>query len=252
MKTMYSLILVAAIAIPAAASAQTAPAADATGTWSASFNTQNGTIPATLTFKKSGDKITGTLASDQGSTDLEAEIKGKALTVWFNYNANGQSIPIEMSGTIDGDTAKGTMTAGGSPAGDWTATRSKDAKDAKDKDSKDKDSKDTKAPSSSATTSLTGDWSVTLQLDQINATPALTLKQDGEKLTGTYTSQQYGKFPLTGTVKGKDVTFAVTLNIEGNSMAANYTGTVQDDGSIKGAVDIGGMMSGSWSATRAK
>jgi len=252
MKTMYSLILVAAIAIPAAASAQTAPAADATGTWSASFNTQNGTIPATLTFKKSGDKITGTLASDQGSTDLEAEIKGKALTVWFNYNANGQSIPIEMSGTIDGDTAKGTMTAGGSPAGDWTAARSKDAKDAKDKDSKDKDSKDTKAPSSSATTSLTGDWSVTLQLDQINATPALTLKQDGEKLTGTYTSQQYGKFPLTGTVKGKDVTFAVTLNIEGNSMAANYTGTVQDDGSIKGAVDIGGMMSGSWSATRAK
>jgi hypothetical protein len=250
MKTMYSLILAAAIAIPAAASAQTTPAADATGTWNTSFNTQNGTIPATLTFKKSGDKITGTLASDQGSTDLEAEIKGKALTVWFNYNANGQSIPIEMSGTIDGDTAKGTMTAGGSPAGDWTATRSKDAKDPKDKDTK--DTKDTKASSSSAATSLSGDWSMTLQLDQINATPALTLKQDGEKLTGTYTSQQYGKFPLTGTVKGKDVTFAVTLNIEGNSMAANYTGTLQDDGSIKGAVDIGGMMSGSWSATRAK
>jgi hypothetical protein len=247
MKTMYSLILAAAIAIPAAASAQTTPAADATGTWNASFNTQNGTIPATLTFKKSADKITGTLASDQGSTDLEAEIKGKALRVWFNYNANGQSVPIEMSGTIDGDTAKGTMTAGGSPAGDWTATRSKDAKDPKDKETT-----DTKAPSSSSTTSLSGDWSMTLQLDQINATPALTLKQDGEKLTGTYTSQQYGKFPLTGTVKGKDVTFAVTLNIEGNSMAANYTGTLQDDGSIKGAVDIGGMMSGSWSATRAK
>ena len=83
MKTMYSLILAAALAIPAAASAQTTPAADAIGTWNTSFNTQNGTIPATLTFKKSGEKITGTLASDQGSTELEAELKGKALTVWF-------------------------------------------------------------------------------------------------------------------------------------------------------------------------
>src|SRR6516164_4731517 len=175
MKTMYSLILAAALAIPAAASAQTTPAADAIGTWNTSFNTQNGTIPATLTFKKSGEKITGTLASDQGSTELEAELKGKALTVWFNYNANGQSIPIEMSGTIDGDTAKGTMTAGGSPAGDWTATRAKDAKDTKG-------ATDTKAPAASSMQALTGDWAMTLQLDQINATPALTLKQDGEKL----------------------------------------------------------------------
>ena len=240
MKTMYSLVLAVCLAIPTAASAQTA-SADATGTWNASFNTQNGTIPATLTFKKAGDKIVGTIASDQGSSELEAELKGKTLTVWFNYNANGQAIPVEMTGTLDGDSAKGTMTAGGNAAGDWTATRNKSANDA--------------APSADAakeTPSLSGDWTMTLQLDQVNATPSLALKQDGEKLTGTYTSQQYGKFPLTGTVKGKDVAFSVTLNIEGNSITGNYTGTVQADGSIKGSADIGGMMSGTFTATRAK
>jgi hypothetical protein len=250
MKTIYSLLSVgcfaaACLAIPAAASAQTAPAADATGTWNASFSTQNGVIPATLTFKKAGDRITGTIASDQGSSELQAEVKGKALSVWFNYNANGQSIPIEMSGTIDGDSAKGTMTAGGSPAGDWTATREKDTKEAKD-------TKDPKAASSTSAASLTGDWTMSLQLDQINATPALTLKQDGEKLTGTYTSQQYGKFPLTGTVKGSEVAFAVTLSVEGNSVAATYAGKVQADGTIAGSVDIGGMMSGAFTAARAK
>src|SRR4029077_3746214 len=98
MRIICSLVVTAVVAVPAIAAAQTTPAADATGTWSASFNTQNGTAPATLTFKKNGDKITGTIASDQGSTDLEAELKGKALMVWFNYSANGQSIPIEMSG----------------------------------------------------------------------------------------------------------------------------------------------------------
>jgi len=237
MKTIYSLVLVAGLASPAAVSAQTAPA-DATGTWNASFNTQNGTIPATLTFKKSGDKIVGTIASDQGSSELEAEIKGKALTVWFNYNANGQSIPIEMSGTIEGDSAKGTMTAGGNAAGDWTATRAKDATDAKE-------------PSGSgATASLTGTWAMTLALEQVNATPSMTLKQDGEKLTGEYTSQQYGKFPLTGTVKGADVTFSVTMTIEGNGVTAAYAGKVQPDGTITGSVDIGGMMSGSFTATK--
>lgn len=247
MKITRSLALAALLAVPSAAAAQTpaTAAADATGTWNASFNTQNGAIPATLTFKKSGDKITGTIASDQGSSELEAEVKGKALTVWFNYNANGQSIPVEMSGTIDGDSAKGTMTAGGNAAGDWTATRSKDAKDAKDTKAT-----DTKEPAPASTASLTGAWTMSLNLDTVNATPSLTLKQDGEKLTGDYTSQQYGKFPLTGTVKGNEVTFSVTLNIDGNSITGTYSGKVQPDGSLAGSADIGGMMSGTWSATR--
>jgi hypothetical protein len=91
---------------------------------------------------------------------------------------------------------------------------------------------------------------MTLALDQVNATPSMTLKQDGEKLTGEYTSQQYGKFPLTGTVKGSDVNFSVTMTIEGNGITAAYAGKVQPDGSITGSVDIGGMMSGSFTATK--
>jgi hypothetical protein len=240
-----ALVVTALVALPVALAAQTtAPPADASGTWNASFNTQNGVIPATLTLKKSGDKIVGTIASQEGSSDLEAEVKGKALTVWFNYNANGQSIPIEMTGTIEGDKATGTMTAGGNAAGDWTATRSKDASAEKDTSAA-KDAKDAKAD-------LSGAWTVSLQLDQVSATPSLALKQDGEKLTGTYTSQQYGKFPLTGTVKGSDVSFSVTLNIDGNSITGTYTGKVQADGTLAGSADIGGMMSGTWTATRAK
>jgi hypothetical protein len=250
MKILQSFVIAALLAVPTTAAAQTpTPVADPIGTWNASFNTQNGVIPATLKFQKTGEKITGTIASDQGPNELEAEVKGKTLTVWFTYNANGQAIPIEMTGTIDGDSAKGTMTAGGNAAGDWTATRAKDTKD----------TKDTKGPAPAPSTpstpsypSLSGDWTMTLQLDQVNATPALTLKQDGEKLTGTYTSQQYGKFPLTGTVKGNDVNFSVTLNIDGNSITGTYAGKVQADGTIAGSVDIGGMMSGSFTATRAK
>jgi len=236
-----SFVLAACLAVPAAAAAQSV---DPLGTWSASFNTQNGVIPATLKLQKSGDKITGTISSDQGESPVEAQVKDKALTVWFNYNANGQAIPIEMTGTIDGDAAKGTMTAGGSPAGDWTATRAKDAKDAKEPP---------KAAAASGNASLTGDWSVSLQLDTITATPSLSLKQDGDKLTGEYVSQMYGKAPVSGTVKGTEVAFTVSLTVEGNTVTAVYTGVVQADGSLKGSVDIGGgAMAGTFSAVKKK
>ena len=244
MKHFKVFVLAACLAVPAAAAAQTpTAAADALGTWNASFNTQQGVIPATLKLEKSGDKITGSIGSQEGESPVEAEVKGRALTVWFNYNANGQAIPIEMTGTVDGDSAKGTMTAGGSPAGDWTATRAKDTKNPKD----------SKEPAkASGSSDVSGTWNASLQLDTISATPSFTLKQDGTKLTGEYVSQQYGKFPLSGEVTGTAVTFTVSMNIEGNALNAVYTGVLQADGSLKGTVDIGGAMGGTFSASRKK
>jgi len=252
MKTFSVAVLTACLAVPMTAAAQsttttstsTAAAADALGTWNATFNTQNGAIPATLTFEKSGDKIVGTIGSQQGDSPLEAEVKGKTLSVWFNYSANGNQIPVEMTGTIDGDTAKGTMNAGGSPAGDWTATR--------DKTKAATGAKDTKEPAKSGNADLSGTWNASLQLDTITATPSFTLKQEGTKLTGEYISQQYGKFPLSGEVTGTAVTFTVAMNIEGNALSAVYSGVVQGDGSLKGTVDIGGGMGGTFSATKKK
>jgi hypothetical protein len=240
MKYLSSFVMAACLAVPAAAAAQAPASVDPIGTWNATFNTQQGVMAATLKLEKSGDKIGGTITSQDGSTPVEAESKGKALTVWFNYNANGQPIPIELNGTVDGDAAKGTINAGGSPAGDWSATRVKDAKDAKD-------TKET-----AKGTDLSGNWNLTLQLDTITATPSMVLKQDGTKLTGEYTSQQYGKFPLSGEVTGTAVSFAVSMNIEGNAITASYSGVVQADGSLKGSVDLAGAMSGTFSASRKK
>lgn len=248
MKTFASFVLAACVAIPAAAAAQT-PAADAVGTWNASFNTQNGVVPATLKLQKSGDKITGTIGSDQGNAPVEAEVTGKTLKVWFNFASNGNQVPIEMSGTIEGDSVKGSFNAAGNPAGDWSATRAKDTKDTKDS----KDAKEPAKPAASGNANLAGDWNITLQLEAMTATPALTLTQDGDKLTGEYVSQMYGKAPVAGTVKGTEVTFTVSLSVEGNAVSAVYTGVVQADGSIKGSVDIAnGAMGGSFTAVKKK
>ena len=74
---------------------------------------------------------------------------------------------------------------------------------------------------------ITGDWTFTVQTDMGAGTPAITFKQDGEKLTGKYTGQ-LGAADLTGTVKGNDVKFTFTLDAQGKGTGAGPDGAFYD------------------------
>lgn len=246
MKHVHALLLALLIAAPVAAQTPAA-AADPAGTWDATFTTGQGEIPAQLKLRKDGDKLIGTIASQMGEAPVEWQAKDKTLTIWFTFSTQNGPTPIEMVGTVDGEKVKGSFSAGGQSAGEWVATRAKDAA-APPAEKKD-------APAASAAkpaASLTGDWVASVELPNMTANPGLTLKQDGETLTGDYTSAQYGKFPIKGTVKGNDVTFWFAMSVEGTAMNVTYTGKVEADGSLKGSVNYGDMMSGTFSATKKK
>ncbi len=249
MKTVLIATLVfsmaGSIAAQAPAAAASTAAADVTGTWNATFTTPNGEIPAQLKLAKADAKITGTISSQMGESNVEAQQKDKAVTIWFSMAGQNGPMAIELSATLDGDTLKGSTMAAGSPAGEWVATRAKPDPAA---------AATPGAPAASASAapaaSLTGTWNVSLELPNINATPTMVLKQDGEKLTGEYVSQQYGKFPLTGTVTGSDVTVTFAMNVEGTALNVVYAGKIDKDGKIAGTVNLGDMMNGTFAATR--
>ena len=244
MKTLNTLALIAFLA--STASAQT-PAVDVIGTWDVSLMTTQGqTIPSQVKLKKDGPKLVGTISSQMGEAPVEAEVKGNALTIWFNFQGQNGPMTIEMAGTVDGDKIKGTMGVGGQSGGEWVATRAKDAA------AKETPKEPAKAQPAAAKTDLTGTWNVTVELPNMTANPTIVLKQDGDKLTGEYTSAQYGKFPLTGTVNGTEVTFSFAMNVEGNGLNVTYTGTADKDGAFKGSVGYGDLMSGTFSAARKK
>ena len=96
--------------------------------------------------------------------------------------------------------------------------------------------------------SITGEWAFTVQTDQGGGTPTITFKQDGEKLTGKYNGQ-LGVADLTGTVKGNDVKFTFTVDVGGQQAPVSYAGTVEKN-TMKGTLDIGGMVSGTFTATK--
>jgi hypothetical protein len=97
---------------------------------------------------------------------------------------------------------------------------------------------------------VTGKWTFIVQTDAGSGTPAVTLKQDGEKLTGHYSSQNLGEADLTGTVKGQDIKFTFNADAQGTPLTITYTGTIENKDSIKGTVDLGGMAQGTFTAKR--
>jgi len=97
---------------------------------------------------------------------------------------------------------------------------------------------------------VAGKWNVTLELSSITGHPVITLKQDGEKLTGTYEGH-YGESPLTGTVKEKAISFTVTMVAEGTQTQGVFEGKIEGE-AMGGDVSFEGAGDGTWSAVRVK
>jgi hypothetical protein len=89
------------------------------------------------------------------------------------------------------------------------------------------------------TTNISGNWKLTLETPNGPAGPSVVLKQEGEKLTGTYKGR-FGESPLEGAVKGKEFKFTVKVNAQGQEILVEYAGAVDGD-TMKGKAKFGDM-----------
>jgi opacity protein-like surface antigen len=96
-----------------AAMAAAAFAADVTGTWTASFDTQVGKQNYTYTFKVVGNKLTGKAKSELAMTETdltEGTVNGDDISFVENLNYQGMPLKIVYKGKIAGDEIKFTRT----------------------------------------------------------------------------------------------------------------------------------------------
>jgi hypothetical protein len=96
---------------------------------------------------------------------------------------------------------------------------------------------------------VTGKWIFNVETAAGSGTPTMTFKQEGEKLTGHY-SGQLGEADLTGTVKGDAIEFKFAVDVQGQTLNATYSGTVDGKDSMKGKVDLVGLGEGTFTAKR--
>lgn len=80
---------------------------------------------------------------------------------------------------------------------------------------------------------VSGTWKWSVQGPGGEVETVLTLKQDGEKLTGTITGFGDESPIADGKYKDGEVTFKVVRNFNGNQITTLYTGKIAD-GALKG------------------
>jgi hypothetical protein len=113
-----------AAAAPSAPAAQpTGGAANVTGAWAFTVETQAGSGSPSFTFKQDGENLTGMYKGQFGEAPLTGTVKGSDIKFTVKVNAQGQDITITYSGKIDGNSMKGTASFGEMGEGTWTAKR---------------------------------------------------------------------------------------------------------------------------------
>lgn len=101
-------------------------AADVTGTWTASFDTQIGVQNYTYTFQIEDGKLTGTAKSQFGETKItEGTVKGDEIAFVENLDFQGQPLRIVYKGKISGDEIKFNRQVADVASEDFVAKRSK-------------------------------------------------------------------------------------------------------------------------------
>ena len=99
---------------------------------------------------------------------------------------------------------------------------------------------------------VTGKWVMALDMSVGTSEPFLELKQDGTKVTGTYTGR-YGSFALTGTIKARKLAFTFTMGSAAEPVEVAFTGEVSVDGqSMKGEANLSQMGEAVWTAKKEK
>ncbi len=116
MKTLFSLMFVAAVCAAPCLSADTPAIA---GTWQMTVQSPHGPIQGPMQLKQDGATFSGTYDAQMfGSMQVAGKVEGK--TVSFTLEMKEQQVTLTFSGTIDGNKMSGTFEP---HSGSWTATR---------------------------------------------------------------------------------------------------------------------------------
>jgi hypothetical protein len=128
-KTTYSIALAFAcgvlLILAGSILAADAPAYVA-GAWELTSEGRNGPMTQTLTIEQDGATIKGTLKGQRGDAPVEGAVAGNKITFSVKRQTqNGDTMVLEYTGTVDGDSIQGKVHSERFGERDFTAKRSK-------------------------------------------------------------------------------------------------------------------------------
>lgn len=88
---------------------------------------------------------------------------------------------------------------------------------------------------------LTGRWQLAVVTDNGTGYPILEIKQEGDRVTGSYTSNAMGARTIAGRVIGDTLSFTLSPSGAGEGMVLTYTARIVTPDSLNGYVDFAGQ-----------
>jgi hypothetical protein len=215
--------------------AATQAAENATGTWKWSYTAQNGDVfKSTATLKQDGEKLTGTVNGRFGEGEIsDGSVKNDEVVFSLKRERDGEPFVVKYTGKIVGDTIKGKSEFQREVN---RYTREWDAKRA-------------------AKSTVAGSWNTAMILPDGNRFEGVvTLKQDGEKLTGSVKRNENETQIQEGKVTEDEISFKVLREREGRTVTAKYKAKITGD-TLKGKIESdwsGDWQTLDWEGSRGK
>jgi imidazolonepropionase-like amidohydrolase len=97
---------------------------------------------------------------------------------------------------------------------------------------------------------LTGQWDMKIESGKQPTEATLDLAQDGNRLTGTLSSEAGEGRIASGTISGKDVKFTVEIGAGDKTIELKFVGTVDEQTQLSGMLESAFGAPAKWSATR--
>jgi hypothetical protein len=245
MKRLFSFSLCTLVLFATIARAQSP---SVVGSWDMTIESPQGTRTPVLVIKQDGDKLTGMIKSPRGDRPLDSVmLKGNDITLIMKVNAQGQDLVVVYKGKVEKDKMSGEADFGGFATGAWSAVPHKE--DAAAAPATPSPGQATGGSTATGADNITGVWNFNVETPAGTGTPVFTLKQEGEKVTGTYKGQ-LGEAPVAGTVKGNDVMLMIKVSPQGEEITVTYTGKITGKDAMSGKATFGSLGEGNWTAKK--
>ncbi len=224
------------------------------GAWDLTIDSPQGANTVTLTLKQDGDKLTGEMSSQMGTTPVAGTFAGGTVAVTANVDLQGTSLQLGINGKLAADTLTGSVKFG--DFGEFAFTGKRASAAASRAAAPPAAPARPAASASPATASvagsdITGKWDVILIVPGAGEVPATAdFKQAGTTVTGTFSSPA-GDVPVNGTMTGVSLKLEFKAETPQGPLTITMTGDLGANG-FTGKASLAGMGEADWKATRGK
>ncbi|HYM00192.1 MAG TPA: hypothetical protein VEZ90_14665 [Blastocatellia bacterium] len=202
-----------------------------------------GELPITVQIKNDGGKLTGTIGTPQGDAQItDGKYEGGKVSIKFDAGGNEGTVTAQVK---DGKIVGEWSVAGAN--GTLELAKATETAEPKPAEAKPAPSSSSSSSGGGAAMAVAGDWDASANADGNEFPFTLTLKVDGDKVSGESTSAMGTATISKGSIAGNKL--SITLDTPNGSIT--MTGTV-GDGKLEGDFDFAGQMQGKWHATKKK